>query len=262
MNAICLFVPDGLRKFKLDLFNRIAATITRAGGSSIRGNIADLAALPDNIMPIIGCTPEIRPIIDAWMARNRRFCYWDRGYLRRVFATWLPRGESGGYYRYHINSFQMQKVRNVPSDRWDSLKTPIHPWQKNGRHIVIACPTPTYSRFHKLDNWTEQTIRALSLLTTRQLVVRDKETKRPLQEDLKDAHCLVAHGSNTAVEAAILGCPVFVDPSSAAALIGLTNLNQIERPVYPERAGWCHALAYSCYCERELETGEVWRLLE
>lgn len=182
--------------------------------------------------------------------------------LRRVFATWLPRGENGGYYRWTRNGFQMRAIRDVPADRWESLNTPLLPWKKNGKHIVIAAPTPTFEKFHGIETWMTDTIRRLSTITDRQLVIRDKATKRPLQWDLDGAHCLVSHASMAAVEAAILGCPVFVDRSSAAALIGLTDIEQIERPVYPDRAPWAWSLGYSQYNEAELVDGTLFRLLE
>ena len=81
------------------------------------------------------------------------------------------------------------------------------------------------------------------------------------QQDLDGAHCLVTHGSNAAVEAAIMGCPVFVHPDSAAALVGRTDLADIERPIYPGRQAWVNALAYSQFNERELVDGTLWRLL-
>lgn len=255
---VCLFIPNGLKGFKQALFDRIGVKVGRV----VRGDYAALAALPDEMIPAVGCTPELRPLIDGWQARGRKFLYWDRGYCRRVFATWLPRGENGGYYRWHVGSFQMSAVRKVPSDRWDALKTPLEPWQKGGRHIVVAQPTPTYARFHKIPGWTEKTLAALAQLTIRSVVVRDKEDKRSLQDDLKGAHALVAHGSNAAVEAVILGCPVFVDQSSAAALVGLTDLSKIEEPIYPERERWAHALAYSQFNEEELTNGALWRMLQ
>jgi hypothetical protein len=150
----------------------------------------------------------------------------------------------------------------VPGDRWKALQTPLAPWCRHGRHIVVASPTPTYERFHGIQGWTEQTLRALAALTDRQVVLRDKESKRPLQADLDGAHCLVAHGSNAAVESVILGCPVFVDGSSAAALVGQTNTAAIERPIYPERESWAHSLAYCQFNEQELVDGTLWRLIE
>jgi hypothetical protein len=72
---------------------------------------------------------------------------------------------------------------------------------------------------------------------------------------------LVTHGSNAAVEAVIMGCPVIVDRSSAAALVGLTDLAEVERPLYPERQPWVNALAYAQFDERELVDGTLWRLI-
>lgn len=257
----CLFVPPELKKFKLDLFERIGRKIEALGGKMIRANYAALDALPDEIIPIVGCSPELRPLIERWRARGRSRIQWDRGYARRVFATWLPRGENGGYYRWHVNAFQMQRIRDVPGDRWEMLKTPLQQWRKGGRHIVVALPTPTYVRSHGIENWLDETRAALALATDRPLVLRDKESKRPLQDDLAGAHCLVAHGSIAAVEAAICGCPVFVHPDSAAALVGLTDLAKIESPIYPDRDAWARSLAYCQFNEKELVDGTLWKLM-
>jgi hypothetical protein len=258
---VCLFIPPEIRATKLALFERIAAGIQRKGGRVARTDIAILASLPDDIIPIIGCSPQLRPLIDDWILRKRNYIYWDRGYFFRVYATWLPRGENGGMYRWHKNSYQLQRLRDEPPDRWNARKPPVLPWARGGGHIVIAAPTPTYSRFHALRDWTDTTLDTLSRNTDRQLVIRGKETKRPLQHDLEGAHALVAHGSNAAVEAVILGCPVFVHRDSAAALVGLTDLKQIERPIYPDRQPWLNALAFSQYSEAELTDGTLWRLL-
>lgn len=253
-----LFIPPELKKFKLALFERIGAKL----GWVVRGDHRLLADLPADVIPIVGCTPALRPLIDEWMKTGRTFCYWDRGYARRVFATWLPRGEAGGHYRWHIGGFQLRQIRtDLPDDRWRALKTDVTPWRKSGRHIVVAAPTPTYERFHGIEGWTDRTLRDLARLTDRQIVVRDKESKRPLQADLDGAHCLVAHGSNAAVEAVILGCPVVVDRSSAAALVGVTDLKQIESVVCPDREHWVRSLAYSQFNERELTDGTLWRLI-
>lgn len=255
---VCLFIPPGLKDFKLKLFERIGQKI----GHVVRDDHLLLDQLPEDVIPIVGCTPELRPLVDRWRETKRPFVYWDRGYARRVFATWLPRGDNGGYYRWHLNSFQMRRIRQVPPDRWLALKTDVASWSKGGRHIVIAAPTRTYTRFHRIESWIGDTLDALARFTDRQVIIRDKEFRRPLQADLLDAHCLIAHGSNTAVEAAILGCPVFVHPESAAALVGRTDLRQVESPVYPERLPWLYSLAYSQFSEVELVDGTLWKLID
>lgn len=253
----CLFIPAGLKDFKLKLFERIGSKLGRV----IRGDVEALAALPKEIIPIVGCQPESTPLIAEWRRTGRTFVYWDRGYARRVFATWLPRGEGGGYYRWHVGAYQLSKIRDVPGDRWAALKVETQPWQRNGRHIVIAAPTRTYARFHGTRDWIADTIDHLARVTDRQLVIRDKESKRDLRDDLAGAHCLVTHGSIAAVESVILGCPVFVCPDSAAALVGSTDLRKIEKPVYPDREKWLHSLAYSQFNETELIDGTLWKLL-
>jgi len=258
---VALYIPPGLKDFKLNLFNRIGAAIEQKGGRIVRQEWKRLLHLPEDVVPIVGCQPETRPLIAQWKASSRPYIYWDRGYARRVFATWLPRGQNGGYYRWQTNAFQMRAIRDLSGDRWAALNTEVLPWAKGGRHIVIAAPTKTYSAFHGIESWTDDTIDALARVTNRQLVIRGKESKRPLSEDLKGAHAIVAHGSNAAVEAVIMGCPAVVHESSAAALVGLTDLKKIESPVYPDRTKWLHSLAYGQFDERELVDGTLWRLI-
>jgi hypothetical protein len=266
-SRVAFYHPPEINKGpKLALFERMAKHIRDAGGHVIRGDHAPLEQLPSETIPVVGCSPQLTPMIAEWRRTGRSFVYWDRGYCRRVYATWLPRGDKigvpGGYYRFHINAFQLQQVRDAPDDRWKALQTPVAPWRKGGKHIVIAAPTRTYSRFHCCETWIADTIDALARVTDRQLVIRDKESRRSLQEDLLNAHCLVTHGSIAAVESIILGVPVFVHPDSAAALVGQTDLKKIDTPAYPDRQPWLNALAYSQYHERELVNGTLWRLLK
>src|SRR5215475_1307087 len=253
--------PEINKPPKRDLFIRIGRDLEAQGGKVT--NDEDVLAMGsfDGLIPIVGCSPQLTGMIADWRKREKPFIYWDRGYVRRVYATWLPRGENGGYYRWHVNAYQMQNVRDAPPERWRALQTPVQPWRKQGKHIVVAKPSRTYSTFHGLTNCLDETVYKLSLVTERQLVVRDKESKRPLLHDVACAHALVTHGSNAAVEAVILGCPVFVHESSAAALVGKTDLSEIETPAYPDRQPWLRSLAYCQFTENELIDGTLWRLL-
>lgn len=259
---VCLFQPDDLSRMKADLFKRIGQKVVDKGGRTLVGNFDQLRTLPSDVIPAIGCSWYLKPIVDEWRAKKRIFIYWDRGYFFRTHATWLPRGDSGGMYRWHVNSFQLQKIRDVPPDRLNSHRPPVRDWQKNGKHVVLAKPSSTYAKFHGIEGWLDKTVYELSLITNRQLVVRDKETKRDLTDDLAGAHALVTHGSNTAVESAILGCPVFVNSDSAASLVGKTDLREIEKPSYPDREPWLKSLSYSQFSESELVDGTLWRLIE
>jgi hypothetical protein len=264
---VALFIPPGLKKFKLALFERIGRHIEKLGGKIVRHDYNKIITLPDEIIPIVGCTPQFREFIELWVERKRTWIYWDRGYLRRVFATWLPKG-SGigipmGYYRWHINRPQMGHVYDVPDDRWKALKLDgeLKQWNRNGDHIIIADTLPDYWKLFSDPDWTTRTVAKLRTLTKRPIRVRHKESKVPLADELENAHCLVAHGSIAAVESVVMGCPVFVEPLSAAALVGSTMLDQVETPVYPERMKWLHSLAYCQFTEDELCDGTLWRLI-
>lgn len=262
IDRLVFFKPNGLSKFKSNLFDRVAAHLAKNGAQIVRGDIPALEkAVIGGRTPVVGCMPEIRFLIDRWIEQKVTFVYWDRGYYFRIFATWLPRDDTGtsGYYRYTINGFQMRSIRDVPNDRYNVHPPPVRPWFKGGKDIVIAIPTETFEKFHHIEGWTDRTIRELAKITDRRMIVREKQTKRPLQADLENAYCLISHGSNTAVEAVILGVPVIVDPSSAAALVGRTKLKDIDNLVYPDRTKWLHSLAYGQFLEHELTDGTVWR---
>lgn len=262
--TVCLFLPRELTPFKRKFFWRIGDTIEAAGGRTCKGNYRELDALPNDIIPIVGASPQLKPLVARWKAKGRTFLTWDRGYARRVFATWLPRAENmeTSYYRWTLNAYQMQSIRDVPADRWMALKTPVLPWRKNGNHIVLAVPSLTYLKSHEgMDGWVKATLGEIKRHTSRKIIVRDKESKRPLQADLDGAHCLVTHGSIAAVESVVLGCPVFVHPDSAASLVGQTDLSLIESPVYPERQPWLNSLAHSQWNENEITDGTLWRML-
>jgi hypothetical protein len=262
---VAFFRPPNLSRFKHDLFDRIGRGIQAKGGAYVVGDVALLDhKVSKGRTPIIGCSPELRPSLQRWRAEGRRWVYWDRGLWLRIFATDLPQGADGGLYRWCVNSFQPQEIRDVPGDRLKRYPVTLWPWSKSGRHIVVAEPSETYQRFHGIEGWTARTLDRLRSLTDRPIIVRDKEMQRfgrKLHEDLAGAHCLVTHGSNAAVEAVIMGCPVFVHWDSAASLVGLTDLKEIETPIYPDREAWCRSLSYSQWSEREMIDGTLWRHL-
>lgn len=264
-SKVCLFIPAGLKKFKLKLFERVAKKISEKGGLVVHKDPEKLMTLSRDIIPVIGCHPETTDAVHEWKRTDRPWIYWDRGYCLRWFATSLPQPATieESFYRFHLNCFQMQTIADVPPDRWNKFKVPVRPWAKEGRHIVVAAPSKTYNDFHRSGGWLEQTLDKLARITKRQLVIRHKEQviTRSLKLDLEGAHCLVTHGSIAAVESVIHGCPVFVHPDSAAALVGKTDLAEIENPAYPDRQPWMNALGYSQWNEHELVDGTLWRQL-
>lgn len=260
-NDVCLFIPPYCGNKKLEMYSRVAKGVGRATSRS-----GDLTNLPDSVIPMIGGSLELVPMLRGWRQRGRPFIYWDRGYFRRIYEAWLPKSEEkhGGYYRLHLNSFQMTRVRKVPSDRWGALDTKVADWKKNPEgHIVIAPSLPEYDAFHECPGWVEKTAAGVEERRPgRAIVIRHRNSQKPLYEELEGAECLITHGSNAANEAIVMGCPVIVFGQCAAALVGRTKVEDIDQLVYPEREPWLHSMAYSQFTEEEIINGAAFRMLD
>ena len=255
------FVPfelaDWKRKTIFDPIAERAALVVYGNG---RTDAEMLAALPRELVPIIGCTIAIRDLVREWIETGRRFVYWDRGYLCRGGLTWLPnrrRSKSFDHFRWQLNGFQMPTQGPVNWHRLASLNIKPHPWRKDGRKVVVAAQSDIYNRFNRTEAWLDETLDQLRGCG-REIVVRHKTSRVPLLQELQGAHCLVTHGSIAAVEAVVMGYPVFVDQCSAAALVGRTDLD-IENPVTPERRHWMGRLAASQFTLSEILNGECWK---
>lgn len=249
-----IYLPPTMDGAKRALVEKIGSTI----GGGVSGNLKRIA---DDAVPIICCAGELAHFIPRWNSENRTWVYWDRGYVRRPGGLWPPLDKESGFYRWHVCAFQMRAIADVPPDRWKRLGIELAPWRRNGKKIVVATTGDEYAKLHRSEGWLSETLNALKSLTDRPVVVRDKGSTILLATDLHDAHCLVSHGSNAAIEAVILGCPVYVHESSAASLVGRTELKLIETPDYPERQPWLNALAYSQFDDRELFDGTLWGMI-
>lgn len=232
-------------------------------GATMRGWTTDpdeLGGLSRDIIPVVGCYPEIAGLIGEWQVTGRPFLYRDNGYFGRATSAAFGHVRGIGHYRWHWCRTQLGEIEAVPDDRFAKLRVPIRPWRSRGKHIVVALPSVSYNEFHGLEGWAEATRKAIVKASDRPIRFRHKGA-RGLVDDLRNAHCLVTHGSVAAVESVALGVPVFVDPVSAAALVGRTDLAKIEKPVMPQRRAWLAALAYSQFSEREMLDGTIWGLL-
>lgn len=208
-------------------------------------------------IPVVwGVLRDSDRIIAQAKAQSLYFFYIDHAYFDRGH---------GKSYRITRNRYEAGPVRDCPPDRIAEFGINLRPWRKSGREIIVCPPTVHFMQAHGCSDWLETTLDALGSYTDRPIIIREKpqpgETAVPLETALEPAHALVTHSSNVAIEAACLGTPVFVNPASAAAPIGQTDLSMIETPVYPEREAWLAHLAYSQFSFDEIRDGTAWRLL-
>ena len=120
--------------------------------------------------------------------------------------------------------------------------------------------------------WIHVTAERLKVLTKRKILFRP-HPQAPLPPftgigyqtgpvDWERIHACVTFNSNTAVEAALAGVPVFVDDIGSMALrIANRKLDAIEAPALPSREQWAYDLAYCQWTPSEMMEGKTWNHL-
>lgn len=261
-NLLVRVAPSQLQPWMLSAFlNRGGGgnPVVRAFADGTGCRLAYAEDEPETLseVPVVwGVLRESDRIIAQAKARQMYFFYIDHAYFDRGH---------GKSYRIARNRYEAGAIRKCPPDRLAQLDVEVQPWRKPGREIIVCPPTAYFIEAHGCADWLETTLETLTKSTDRPVVIREKpkpgETAVPLKTALKTAHALVTHSSNVAIEAACLGTPVFVNPASAAAPVGETDLSKIEEPAYPDREPWLAHLAYNQFSFDEIREGEAWRML-
>ena len=168
------------------------------------------------------------------------------------------------YFRVTRNGLQYRGPLRPDWRRWARLCVRPQPWRRGGRHVLLCLQSET---FHELlggdrATWIAAVRASLAQHTDRPVRVREKGAPRALDEDLHDCWAVVTLQSNCAVDALVAGVPAFVLGESAAAPLALTDLSQIEHPLYPDhREPWLATLAGQQWTLEEFRQGIAWRAL-
>lgn len=210
-------------------------------------------------------SPARWDILNRAREAGRTWFYGDHGYFGR-----------GRFYRITKNAFQATTLRpwtERGGARVRQLGVNIQPWRKGGRHVLVCPPDASYAHLmersgvpiERPDDWGVWAREQLSIYTDRPVRVRERSAAGgmvSLAEDLQGCHALVTFMSNAAVEAAVLGVPVFVLGPAAGRAIGLSDLAHIERPDYPDtRPEFVCTLASQQWTLDEIRAGDAWRYL-
>jgi len=195
----------------------------------------------------------------------------DSGYLKRG-------GGADSYYMVGLNGLNGRadfRNKNMPYDRFKALGIEVKPRQE-GKHILLCGQVPWDASVDHIDMaaWLDNAVAEINRVTDRPIVFRPHpkypnaivggcaHSMESLEDDLKNCHAVVTFSSNTAVEAAIQGIPVFAfDEGSMALPVANTKWAKLKDPCLPDRTQWLNNLAYCQWTPEEMSKGLPWKHL-
>jgi len=198
---------------------------------------------------------------------GRDFYYIDTGYFGNEKTKLYHRIVKNGL------QFNLPIWKDCPDDRFMATSTQIRK-KTPGRNILLCPPSQKALNYWdvNLETWILQTTETIKKYTDRPIVIREKANRQIRTNDdtmemalSRDVHCLVTYNSIAAVEALILGKPVFTMGPNAAGPLANRELSRIEQPMMPvvDRVRQlCCNLAYGQFTPAEMIDATAWRTLQ
>lgn len=208
--------------------------------------------------------------------KEKKAVYIDLGYWERTLG-----GKLYGYHKIAVNGrhpTEYFRRRPMPENRFRRLGVEIKPYNKGGRHILLAgmgAKAADVEGF-KPNEWESAAVRELKKYTDRPIIYRPKPSwhdptriegttfsgkDQRLHEVLQDCWAVVSHHSNVCVDGLMEGVPSFCFHGVAKPM-SLQDLSMIERPIYPdERYQWACDIAWTQWRPDEMRTGAAWKYL-
>lgn len=270
---IACYAIQGHGKARLTCAAMVAG-INRAGDTAVLRADTDHRAADCDAAVFWGYIETCQQVMRDYRAAGKPVVYLDMGY-------WQREGNAG-FFKVAVNARHptayFQRVKHDGARARMFGVTP-QPW-RSGRHILIAGMSAKAAWAEKLEpaeSFERGAIAALMKVTARPVVYRPKPSWKqaqpfygyrysppdePLADVLRDAHAVVTHHSNVAVDGLVAGVPAFVWDGVAVPM-GSQDLSMIEQPARPDdRAQWINDVAYTQWSMAEMADGSVWRHLK
>lgn len=153
-------------------------------------------------------------------------------------------------FRITKNAIQHTGLGESDGKRFAALGVRVKPIRARGARVVVAAQSHEFMEIVAGDpDWLERVSRSVrEQYGNENVIVRTKQEKRPLLEDLQVAQLLVTWSSAAAVTALLEGVRVACAPACCA-----TNVIDREK--------WASVLADNQWTEDEIRGGMAWRAL-
>jgi hypothetical protein len=197
-------------------------------------------------------SPSNLNTLTAAQERGDDFFFVDHAYFGR-----------GYFYRITKNALFHSGRGKSDLSRLKFFHRELKPWVY-GANIIICPQSEGFFRRQGIAqaDWIFNVINQLKKVTSRRIIIHHKRDPRPLSDLLANAHAVIVHSSNSAVEALMAGVPVFATAPCPAAALAEKDLSRIEKPFYPKnRMEFAGVLADNQWSLEEIRNGTAWRFL-
>lgn len=233
--------------------------IMRAVAGSLNGSL--IVGEPPAGLPFVvwGHLWTGAKIVPPALQRGTPFYFIDNGYYKPA------NGSPVGYYALTYRSFAPMLLDDPDMSR---LPMPMKDWQhpstKSNGHVLICAPGLGFGKMFGWDMpaWTAKIVQRMSSLTAREVVVRGKDSKVPLAQDIQNASVVITHSSKATIAAIFEGVPCIVEGLSSCAPVCGWDLSQVEDPPMPDRRKWWASLMCQQFTLEEMRRGYAKHWLE
>lgn len=254
----------------------MAAGIRAAGDQAVTRGVAEHTQVDCDAAVFWGYIESCQKIMRDYRAAKKPVVYIDLGYWQRA--------GSNPFFKVAVNArhptvyFQHRPHDDARSRMFGV--TPA-PWRSGGRHILLAgmsAKAAWAERLEPVESFERDIVARLRSFTDREIMYRPKPSwsdAKPipgtyfarhdnLDDLLVNAHAVVTHHSNVAVDGLVAGVPCFAWEGVALPMgRTISELTQIEEPRRREdRQRWLNDVAYTQWSIPEMRDGTVWRHLK
>lgn len=189
---------------------------------------------------------------NGFFANKENLDYQRSKKLGIFLKNWKNSGENILICGQHTKSEQWKELPDA--EIW--LRTLVENIKKYSNRPIVFRPHP---RDH---NWCEN-FKNLGIVIKIPQKISGTYDSFDHENDFNNAWCVINPSSNTGVQAAIGGIPVFTEKSSLAYPVSMKNLEKIESPIQPDREQWFEELCHTEWTLEEIAAGiPLSRLLE
>jgi len=221
---------------------------------------------------------EIQNVIE----NKQEWWYVDTGYLTKQITRY-PEPKINDYDKtyFRICKGNVHTIRCKVGDgsrlnqlRSKGIDAEFKGWKTGVTKHILLCPSSPTLTYHingiSQEEWIEQVTNELKKHTDRPIKLRNKP--RPnnefwntnIEDDLKDAHCVVTNMSLSAIDGILNMTPAFTHQRHVCSFITSRDIRKIEKPMKPGRKTmeeWLKMVADNQFTIDEIEKGIAYETL-